>query len=422
MALEHLKDQSAVLAAVGEFDRLGRSAFLDKYGFGGARGYFLEIDGKRYDSKAIAGAAHGYQFPSLGPLRARDFSGGAATVQRILERMGFHMARPNAENGSVTTESNGRVSNLLEIGGIYTREELKLILPTQDSTLNTGIFQPAGFDSVLLFVTKDKPSDRTQYVDELVGDVLHWQGQTQGRKDALIVQHRERNLELLLFYRNKKYEYPLAGFKFEGIFEYVSHVGALPASFVLQRVAAVSARAEADAEYEAEAFVQASGAFDPTSIEDARRKTFAAIVVRQGQPAFRKALLDAYEGRCALTDCDVEEVLEAAHITRYLGEESNHVRNGLLLRGDIHTLYDRAMIAIDPETYEVRIARDLAFSEYAALEGRRLRMPKNVASKPFEAAIQHHFMFVRKLWDEWEKAAKEHSRAVRKQTKDGSLA
>ena len=48
-----------VLAAIGEYDRLGRDAFLQEHGFGEARTYFLEYDGKLYDSKAILGYAHG---------------------------------------------------------------------------------------------------------------------------------------------------------------------------------------------------------------------------------------------------------------------------------------------------------------------------------------------------------------------------
>ncbi len=43
-------------------------------------------------------------------------------------------------------------------------------------TVNTGIFQPQGHDSVWLFVTEHKTPDRTQYVDHLEGDVLRWQG------------------------------------------------------------------------------------------------------------------------------------------------------------------------------------------------------------------------------------------------------
>ena len=64
MALLDLTSHDAVLRAVAEFDALGRDAFLAKYGFRRARGYFLLRDGRSYDSKAIAGAAHGTSIPN----------------------------------------------------------------------------------------------------------------------------------------------------------------------------------------------------------------------------------------------------------------------------------------------------------------------------------------------------------------------
>ena len=79
MSLSELTDAKAVIAAMDEFDRLGREAFLQKYGFGPAGAYFVRRDGKYYDSKAIVGAAHGYQYPQKGQLRAEDFSGGENT-------------------------------------------------------------------------------------------------------------------------------------------------------------------------------------------------------------------------------------------------------------------------------------------------------------------------------------------------------
>ena len=50
--------------------------------------------------------------------------------------------------------------------------------------------------------------------------------------------------------------------------------------------------------------------------------------------------MDAYGGRCAITGYDVEEALQAAHIVPYLGPQSNTVNNGLLLRADVHNLFD----------------------------------------------------------------------------------
>ena len=58
--------REAVLSAIAEFDQLRRTAFLESYGFGQAREYFVELNGQRYDSKAIAGAAHGHANPNAG--------------------------------------------------------------------------------------------------------------------------------------------------------------------------------------------------------------------------------------------------------------------------------------------------------------------------------------------------------------------
>lgn len=76
-----------VITATEEFRRLGRDTFLQTYGFGRAASYELVLDGRRYDSKAIAGVAHGYATGDF--LRAGDFSGGAATVARCLRELGF---------------------------------------------------------------------------------------------------------------------------------------------------------------------------------------------------------------------------------------------------------------------------------------------------------------------------------------------
>lgn len=92
MGLADLKSRQAVVNAIEEFDKIGREAFLEKYGFGPARRYFLEYHGTLYDSKAIVGVAHGYEFPSHGILHSKDFGGGYATVKRKLEELGFKVS------------------------------------------------------------------------------------------------------------------------------------------------------------------------------------------------------------------------------------------------------------------------------------------------------------------------------------------
>jgi hypothetical protein len=91
MSLSEMSSKEAILRAVDEFNRSTREKFLQDYGFGKARSYFLIADGKKYDSKAIVGIAHGYEFPSLGPLKSSEFSGGELTVKKKLEELGFEV-------------------------------------------------------------------------------------------------------------------------------------------------------------------------------------------------------------------------------------------------------------------------------------------------------------------------------------------
>jgi 5-methylcytosine-specific restriction protein B len=100
VGLANVTDPDAVLAAIREADELGRAQFLKKYGFAESREYFLRYDGNLYDSKAIMGAAHGFQHPDLGPLTSHDFSGGERTVQKQLEKLGFVVTTPS-EGGQI---------------------------------------------------------------------------------------------------------------------------------------------------------------------------------------------------------------------------------------------------------------------------------------------------------------------------------
>lgn len=79
--------------------------------------------------------------------------------------------------------------------------------------------------------------------------------------------------------------------------------------------------------------------------EDAIR--FGAISARRGQQDFRKRLLAAYRGRCCISGCAVTELLEAAHIRPHASEPCYATRNGLLLRADLHTLFDLGLLSID---------------------------------------------------------------------------
>ncbi|MGH7514916.1 MAG: HNH endonuclease [Gemmatimonadales bacterium] len=108
---------------------------------------------------------------------------------------------------------------------------------------------------------------------------------------------------------------------------------------------------------------------------DARKRITRDVVARQGQAQFRDALIRAYEGRCAVTGCDSPYALEAAHIRPYLGEHTNIVTNGLLLRADIHALFDLGLLAVNPATRTIVISDQLSGHHYKSLQDRPLNLP-----------------------------------------------
>lgn len=365
--LTGLTDRQAVLAAMEEFRRLGRDTFIAEYskpgpGFRRSTDFFVLEDGVAYDSKPLLAAAYGHQHGRQKALHSDDFSGGAP-VEAAVDRLRFKLVR----------WTSGRLAP----GRVYTREDLRKIFEIIDATLNNGVFQPAGEDSVWLFVTREKPSDRTPYINAFEGDLLRFQGQTAGRTDRKIIEHRAAGVELLVFYRDGTRQYPGGGFRYEGPFEYVSHSGGGPTSFILRRAGERAAAELPDVP------------FDPESIADGRKKIWAQIKRRQGQPAFRRRLLAAYGGRCAVTGCPIEALLEAAHIVPYRGEETNVVQNGLLLRADIHTLFDLGLIAVADDG-RLLVHDRLDATEYAALRGAPLRSTLDASEAPSPSALTWH--------------------------------
>lgn len=139
----------------------------------------------------------------------------------------------------------------------------------------------------------------------------------------------------------------------------------------------------------------ARGVFDPAHVKDARERLMAAVVRRLGQPVFRDMLIRLYRGRCALTSCNVVEVLEAAHVTPYRGAHTNDPTNGILLRSDIHTLYDRGLIAIDPTTRAVILSPILKGTIYGELEGKVVADPSDPALQPSVAALVEHLRWTK---------------------------
>lgn len=119
------------------------------------------------------------------------------------------------------------------------------------------------------------------------------------------------------------------------------------------------------------------------------------IKPRIGQGAFKVLITDAYQRRCAITGEKTLPVLEAAHIKPFSLEGPNEINNGLLLRRDFHTLFDRGYLTIDKSlTVEVshRIKEDFGNGrEYYTHHGKKLIvMPSRQDQLPDETYLEWH--------------------------------
>lgn len=118
------------------------------------------------------------------------------------------------------------------------------------------------------------------------------------------------------------------------------------------------------------------GSFDPKNDAEAKERVLRSIVLRRGQPKFRQDLLDTYK-RCLISGCTAENALEAAHIQPFASGGTNNISNGLLLRADLHTLFDLDLIRIDPDDMTVFVTPPLLGSEYKDFQKKPLLLPKN---------------------------------------------
>jgi hypothetical protein len=125
--------------------------------------------------------------------------------------------------------------------------------------------------------------------------------------------------------------------------------------------------------------------------EDHREREMREAYLRTGQAKFREALLKNYKQRCCITGCSVPEALEAAHIAAYRGEGFNHIQNGLLMRGDLHSLFDRYMFSVNPNDLRLVLSTKLnSDSSYSSLEGVCLDI-ESTSVKPSKRALEIHW-------------------------------
>jgi predicted restriction endonuclease len=121
--------------------------------------------------------------------------------------------------------------------------------------------------------------------------------------------------------------------------------------------------------------------------KEAEKLYLKAFNLRPEQQQFRQALLKVYR-RCAVTGCRIESVLDAAHIVPHSKTRNNDITNGLILRVDIHRLFDDCLIAIHPQTLQVHVSPELEETEYFGFQGCVITVPTNTEYQPDKIALK----------------------------------
>lgn len=199
MALGDLT-RDGVLKAIAEFDRIGRDAFLRRYGFGQSRSYFVRYEGRLYDSKVIAGAAHAYSSEGAKPLRYFDFSGGFATVQATLNRLGFEVV------SGAAAPALKEWRETFVVGANYTRDQIAELIgyPIEKRRGGDWATGYTKFESSYFVFCNVGEAGRTghDYPNRWDGRDLIWFGKSRTRIDQPQVQEMVGGeFDVLIFWR-----------------------------------------------------------------------------------------------------------------------------------------------------------------------------------------------------------------------------
>ena len=136
----------------------------------------------------------------------------------------------------------------------------------------------------------------------------------------------------------------------------------------------------------------------PATIAAQQRPRFGApqlVMPRLGQGSFRVLVTDAYSYRCAMTSERTLPVLEAAHIRPYGKDGQHELSNGLLLRSDLHKLFDLGYMTVDPKEKTIVVSQRIREEyengrDYYALHGRPLAQPQNLLAIPSLENLTYH--------------------------------
>lgn len=107
---------------------------------------------------------------------------------------------------------------------------------------------------------------------------------------------------------------------------------------------------------------------------DERSSKLGKTLAREGQEIFKNHLIKIYGPVCMISEICIPIAIQASHIVPYRGIKDNNPRNGLLLRADLHLLYDSDLIGINPINFEVKLHSSIKNSYYQQYDGKKLKI------------------------------------------------
>jgi putative restriction endonuclease len=325
-----------VRQAMAEFDELGRDAFLAKHGFGKAREYFLIAEDRRYDSKAIAGVAHGYSGSGRQPLIPTDFSGGEATVAAVLDSLGFQVIRLSKDEDK-SKGRLGKVSMLRRIGAKLTNDRWgwDAIMP----------------DGSIVFIGWDYRVTRSPTGDLEACEIYHHgaphNDKTGGRERARHIEHLLATGAAGYLVVAKPKNQKVSPHEIESVDENLYSVRLEERDgYVYAHVVGSNSAPEIE-EPDAAADIQAVLGDENTPETEKPQ----LVQARRGQGLFRSRV-ELIETGCRLTGVTDRAHLRASHIKPWR-DSTNAERldgnNGLLLAPHIDHLFDRGFVSFDAD-------------------------------------------------------------------------
>lgn len=142
-----------------------------------------------------------------------------------------------------------------------------------------------------------------------------------------------------------------------------------------------------------------AGKYEPPKKGTKPKKEFAHRKERPGQQRLRARLIWAY-GSCCLSGTRIPEALEAAHLDPVINHKTDNPKNALLLRRDLHRMFDQHLISVAPDSGLVHLAPSVrADATYRALHrSAKIRRPNDSSCQPDAVALKRHWEAFSKKW------------------------